>query len=139
MKKVILICMLLSFAVVASGCERDNSGNASFTDELFADDYLEYVTLDTADDFFKQCFEKIDGDWYSDDKTVGFYTEDNLYMMSGWSDKARIIAFIEPVRNNANQFEIGLEAGELQEILKCEIVDENKEIIIKETVFLRKE
>ena len=108
---------------------------------MFADDYLEYPTVDKADDYFKECFGKIEGAWCDNDKVIGFYIddEDDLYMMSGWTDRDRIIAFIDPVRNHDNQFEIGLEAGEMQEILRCEIVEENKVILIKDTQYVRTE
>lgn len=140
MKKFCQFCFTILICFVFVGCNRKTVGDvpsAEIFDEVFSDDYLEYATVDKADDYFKQCFEKVEGDWYSDDRTIGFFIEDDMYMMSGWTDRPRIIAFIDPVRKHENQFEIGLEAGELQEILLCEIVEENKEIIIKETVYVR--
>lgn len=140
MKKTVIVCLLF-VSIMFVGCDRENAVIPTpvedFTEE-FADDYLEYATVSKADDYFKQCFEKIEGNWYDDDREIDFYTEDDLYMMSGWTDRARIIAFIDPIRNHENQFEIGLEAGELQEILRCEIVEENKKIIINGTEYVRK-
>lgn len=164
MRKSLLVCLTICLCAMFAGCNRQNPGRLPLDeqlneqsgeksaeksgekidekfDEMFADDYLEYVTADKADDYFKECFEKIEGDWSDGDRVVGFYIddEDDLYMMSGWTDRDRIIAFIDPVRNHENQFEIGLEAGELQEILRCEIVEENKEIIINGTEYVRQE
>ena len=99
------------------GCGRENVANKSMVEdftEKFGDDYLEYATVEKADDYFKQCFEKIEGDWYADDMKIDFYIDDDMYMMSGWTERARVIAFIDPIRNHENQFEIGLEAGEMQ-------------------------
>ena len=146
MKKSLFTCFVLCVCVVLVGCNSGNTYNLPIDgelgekiDEQFADDYHEYPTVDKSDAYFKECFEKIEGDWRAGDSVVGFYIddEDNLYMMSGWTDSDRIIAFIDSVRNHENQFDIGLEAGELQEILRCEIVEENKEILIKDTQYVR--
>lgn len=147
MKKSLFTCLVLCVCVVFAGCTRENTKEGlgekveEKLDEQFADDYLEYQTVDKADAYFKECFEKIEGKWADGDRIIGFYIddEDNLYMMSGWTNRDRIIAFIDPVRNHENQFEIGLEAGEMQEILRCEIVEENKVILINETEYVSQE
>lgn len=152
MKKLLSVCLIMCLCVAFVGCNRSNSDNLSLDektdeksaekmDEMFADDYLEYPTVEKADDYFRECFKKIEGDWRDGDRVLGFYIDDkdDLYMMSGWTDRDRIIAFIDPVRNHENQFEIGLEAGELQEILRCEIVEENKTILINRTEYVRTE
>lgn len=136
MKKSLTFCLIIFACIMLGGCNREEAVDEP-SDEYFCDDYLEYSNVEKADDYFKQCFEMIEGDWHGDDRSIGFYVDDDMYMMSGWTERARIIAFIEPVRNHENQFEIGLEAGELQEILSCEIVEENKEIIINETAYVR--
>lgn len=147
MKKSLLTCLIIiCLCFMFAGCNRQNLDSLStdekageILDEIFADDYFEYSTVDKADDYFKECFEKIEGEWSDGERVIGFYIDDDLYMMSGWTERPRIIAFIEPVRNHENQFEIGLEAGEMQEILRCEITNEDKEILIKETVYVRTE
>ena len=168
MIKTLIVCLIICLSTMVVGCNRATTNNRPSSgklaeksneafseksdesfgekieedfDEMFADDYLEYPTEDKADDFFAECFEKIEGSWCDGDRTIGFYIddEDGLYMMSGWTERDRIIAFIDPVRNHENQFEIGLEAGEMQEILRCEIVEENKVILIKDTEYVRME
>ena len=142
MKKSVIACLLTFVCIVFVGCGRENVANKSMVEdftEKFGDDYLEYATVEKADDYFKQCFERIEGDWYADDMKIDFYIDDDMYMMSGWTERARVIAFIDPIRNHENQFEIGLEAGELQEILRCEIIEENKEILIEDTLYVRTE
>ena len=142
MKKSFLICFTVFVCIMLAGCSRDRAdiqpSSENFAED-FCDDYFEYPSVDKADDYFKQCFEKVEGVWRDNDngREISFYIEDDMYMMSGWTNRARIIAFIEPVRKHENQFGIGLEAGELQEILTCEIVRENEEIIINETVYVR--
>ena len=138
MKKSIFALVSVLLFVLLVGCDAETSDNLPLT-EYFADDYMEYPTTENADDYFKQCYEKLEGEWYNDEKTIGFYIEDNMYMMSGWTDNARIIAYIEPVSNHENQFRIGLEAGELQENLRVEFGEDNKSIIINETEYVRKE
>lgn len=142
MKKSFLICFTVFVCIMLAGCSRDRADKLPSVEnfaEEFGDDYFEYPSVDKADDYFKQCFEKVEGDWRDNDngREIGFYIDGDMYMMSGWTNRDRIIAFIEPVRNHENQFRIGLEAGELQEILTCEIVRKNEEIIINETVYVR--
>lgn len=144
MKKLVLICLSFAFCMMLTFCGKEKqmevliTKESSYTTEEPGDDYYEYPNVNTSSDSFKECFKKVEGDWYDGDHKLSFYIEDDMYKMSGWTDKARIIVVFDPVRNNENQFEIGLDAGEMEEFLLCEIISEDTEIMIKDTKYIRK-
>lgn len=126
-KKVFFVFLIAVICMAFPGCDKGN----------WSSDYTAYPNVNTADDYFKQCFNMLEGDWHNDDRTISFYIENDKYRMSGWSDRSRIIIFYNPIKDEENQFRIGIEAGELQEVLTCEIVEEDAVIHINDVEYVR--
>ncbi|MGN0432328.1 MAG: hypothetical protein ACI4EQ_08220 [Lachnospiraceae bacterium] len=141
MKKWIISMTVILMAAMVSGCSKDNLADNDMentivkdTDEYEMDpDYYEYPKVDKNEQL-KNNFERVEGIWRADDKTVEFYIEDELYRFNDYEyNQNSPIGELTISEDGKLTMIVG--GGDMQVRIEGSISEDNSKLILEDTEY----
>ena len=130
----IFLAVIMGFLVL-TGCSNQNNAAdqnneiSNVNDADMSPDYIEFPSVKTSDDTMKSGFEKLQGDWKCEDKTIKFYIEDDHYKYDDGVYN-RDAAILNISIDESSNIQIIVSAGSEQCRIQGKINDDNSVLII---------